>query len=524
MKTDVPDIEVGAAKSVVSQRVFTPLDWLLFSLLSSLRIAALLWFFWLWLGPAAWWQGEKFAFVGATFLLVLGLAGNLIRWLALPYMRRPVLKKPRPGLRVAAVTTCVPSLEPPELIETTLRALLALDYPHDTWLLDEGNSMAMLELCQDLGVRHFSRSGLAHYQQESGEFAARTKHGNYNAWLHESGFVQYDIMIAFDPDQVPTPEYASSVLGYFEDKRIAYVQAPQIYRNQNASLVARGAAEETYAYYSVTEMASFAAGAPVLTGCHNAQRLSALQQYGGLADHAAEDLLQTAYYRLREWRGVYVPRVLATGLAPEGWAGYLNQQLRWARSVLDIKFRRLPAGKSRLSVKSGIEFLQGFGYLQDAVLAAGSLIMLVLLLSAGIGALTFEHIASSSFASLLVVFFATNLYRQRFYLQPKTEVGLHWRAAMLRAAKWPFVWKALWLVARNNPFHYVVTPKTKPARSSRMLLVPHGTVAAVVAAAWAIGAWRGVSQEWTVLVCAAAIITLSCGLLAAEAMSRHGRD
>jgi cellulose synthase/poly-beta-1,6-N-acetylglucosamine synthase-like glycosyltransferase len=523
MKTDVTDIEADPAQSAESERVFTPLDWIVFSLLSLFRIGALVGFLWHWFSPAGWWGSEKSTFAAATLLLLIGLSGNQLRWIALPYMRRPLPKQARPGMRVAAVTTCVPAVEPPELIERTRRAMWALDYLHDTWLLDEGDSTEVRELCRSLGVQRFSRSGLSRYQRETGQFAARTKHGNYNAWLHEYGFRQYDFMIAFDPDQVPTPEYASSVLGFFEDERIAYVQAPQVYRNQNESLVAKGAAEETYAYYSVAEMASFAVGAPVLTGCHNAQRLSALQEYGGLPDHAAEDLLQTVYYRLRGWRGVYVPRELATGLAPEGWTSYLNQQIRWARSVLDIKFRHWPAGRGPRSIKSGIEFLQGFGYLQDAVLAAGSLMLFVLLLGVGVGRLTFEHVANPSL-KWLVVIFATDLYHQRFYLRPKTEAGLHWRAGVLRAAKWPFVWKALWLVMRNERFHYVVTPKTKPAYTSKMLLIPHGTVIALVVAAWIIGVRHRVAHEWPVQLCAAAIIAFSIGLIALEAMSGHGRN
>lgn len=525
MKTEVTGIEADPThSSTESKRVFSPFDWLTFSLLSSLRLGALVWFLLYWFSPAGWWGSEKYTFVGATLLLTIGLVGNSLRWMALPHMKRPVAKKLRPGLRVAAVTTCVPLLEPPELVETTLRSMLALDYPHDTWLLDEGNSIEMQELCGRLGVRHFSRAAVPYYQSEAGQFAARTKHGNYNAWLHQHGFGQYDFMLAFDPDQVPCSEYASSVLGYFDDERVAYVQTPQAYRNQKESLVARGAAEETYAYYSITEMASFAAGAPVLTGCHNAQRLSALKEYGGLPDHPAEDLLQTVYYRLRGWHGVYVPKVLVTGLAPEGWTGYLNQQIRWARSVLDIKIRRLMADSGPFSLKSGIELLQGFGYLQDAILAAGSLVLLIPLLTAGIGRITFERLMSLRFVLLLVVIIATDWYRQRFYLRPEIEAGLHWRAAVLRAAKWPFVWKALGMIVRKGPFDYVVTPKVKAEQSSRMLLIPHGTLAALIGAAWVIGVQRGLTLGLPTHLCAASIIALSIGLVALEALPKYGRN
>src|SRR5215468_4921127 len=93
-----------------------------------------------------------------------------------------------------------------------------------------------------------------------------------------------------------------------------------------------GAAEETYAYYSAAQMAAYALGYPIITGCHNAHRVTALQAVGGFAPHEADDLLLTLHYRARGWRGVYVPQVLARGLTPVDWPGYLQQQRRWARS------------------------------------------------------------------------------------------------------------------------------------------------------------------------------------------------
>ena len=523
MKTEFSDIRASQTHdSVRSRKVFTTGDLLVFVVLSVLRLAAVAWFLVHWLTPAGWWDAERLMFLGATLLLVIGLGGNQLRWASLMFMRRPVPMEPRSGLRVAAVTTCVPDLEPPEILAPTLEALVSLDYPHDTWLLDEGDSELLRDLCRSFGVRHFSRHGMPSYQAASGTFASRSKHGNYNAWLQETGFENYDVLIAFDPDHVPVPEYASAVLGFFECPQVAYVQAPQVYRNQSASLVSRGAAEETYAYNSSTQMASYGVGQTVLIGSHNTHRLSALREFGGFPDHTAEDLLQTVYYRMRGWQGVYVPRVLATGLAPEEWSEYLTQQIRWARSVLDIKFRHLPATRGSLSRESLIEFLQGFGYLQDGLLAAGLLLWLLPLLAAGTGQKTYEHLASPSLAVLVAVLFVSDLFRQRFYLRPDVEAGIHWRAGLLRVAKWPFVWKAFWLMVRNKPFAYVVTPKTKSSGTRRRLMLPHGIVAVTVAVAWAIGVIVGNGGVGSVHIFAAALIAISLGVILFEGAVRHG--
>lgn len=55
------------------------------------------------------------------------------------------------------------------------------------------------------------------------------------------------------------------------------------------SFIARGAAEETYAYYSSIQMTNCTLGYPIVTGCHNTHRVTALRQVGGFAPHAAND-------------------------------------------------------------------------------------------------------------------------------------------------------------------------------------------------------------------------------------------
>ena len=246
---------------------------------------------------------------------------------------------PRLGWKVAVVTSFVPGAEPLDMLEQTLKALTSLQYPHDTWVLDEGDDQRVKALCQRVGARHFSRDKFSHYQGNEGNFQSRSKHGNYNAWLTEIGFEHYEIVTVFDPDHVPEPTFLLHVLGYFDDPTIAYIQAPQAYYNQKAGFIARGAAEETYAYYSSVQMASYGLGYPIIVGSHNTHRVAALKAIGGFSAHDAEDLLVTLSYRASGWQGVYVPDILASGLTPVDWSGYLRQQRRWARSVLDIKFR-----------------------------------------------------------------------------------------------------------------------------------------------------------------------------------------
>jgi len=415
-----------------------------------------------------------------------------MRWTPLWRMRRPAPLPPRPGLRVAAVTTIVPGAEPLRMLEQTLAALVALRIPHDTWVLDEGDDPAVQALAARLGVRHFTRRHRPEYQAPAGRFAARSKHGNYNAWLAEHGFADYDVLAAFDSDQVPEPDYLERTLGYFQDPAVGYVQAAQVYYNQPASFIARGAAEETYAYYSTHQMASYALGHPIVVGSHGVHRLAALATAspGGFPDHDAEDLLLTMRYRAAGWRGVYVPEVLALGTTPVNWRGYLVQQARWARSVLDLKreaVERLlhgrPTTDNLLALFHGAHFLRPLLWLLLFPALLGMLVNNAVPaflepegLALGLGLLLLLHLADR--------------FRHRYFLDPEREGGIHWRAGLLQYAKWPHFAGALLDVLRGRDRPYALTPKATGGAGRFVLAPVHCWLAAAVAVAWLVGTIR----------------------------------
>lgn len=476
----------NTVKMVQAKRVFRRRDYAVFTLLSLVSLLATGYFTLRWLSQRSWIE-HPFSFAIAMFMFIVVIGNYFGRWFLLPYMRRPGHMRVRPGLRVAVVTTVIPAAEPLEMLEGTLRALVGLDYPHDTWVLDEEGDDQVKALCDKLGVHHFTRIRMPHYQTEAGTFQSNSKHGNYNAWLHEVGFDRYDIITAFDPDHVPVASFLTQVLGYFDDPRVGYVQAAQAYYNQKANFIARGAAEETYAYYSSVQMASYGLGFPIIVGCHNTHRVTALKQVAGFAPHDADDLLITLLYRTRGWQGVYVPQVLARGLTPVNWTGYLTQQRRWARSVLDIKLRMYHKLHDNLSLKTRvISFLHGFNYLYKSFILFIGLLLTLYALVHGHPLRVFSVEALPRLGALFVVLLGCDFYRQRFYLDRQTEVGLHWRVALLQLAKWPYTLLALCDVLMNRRVQYALTAKVK-SRKGHLLFWPQVTVAILVAVAWMIG-------------------------------------
>ncbi len=440
-----------------------------------------------------------------------------MRWLTLPLVRRAVHRPPSPGWKVGVATTFVPGAEPVEMLARTVQAMVAMRYPHETWVLDEGGSDEVRALCARLGARHFSRQGRPEYVTEGGRFAGRTKHGNYNAWLWTEAFDRYDLVVNFAPDHIPEPHFLERALGYFDDPEIGYVQAAQVYYNQSASFVAHGAAEETYAYYSSIQMSSYALGYPIVTGCHTVQRASALREVGGFAPHEADDLLITVHYRAARWRGVYVPETLAQGLAPVDWPGYLKQQRRWARSVLDVKFRRYPkVARSLPRLERAVSFGHGLHYLNGIGTALG-IGVLAYLLATGTPPGAFRASAMLSALALLLVLQGCELYRQRFFVNPRVETGLHLWSGILRFAKWPYVLVAVGDVERTADHPYLITRKTRDAAGRRLLLAPaHLAGAAALGAGWLVGTVRGVDRALFIQLAAGLFVLLAAALSLSE--------
>lgn len=497
--------------TIARERVFTRSDFLTFVMLTGASWTAIVYFL------ASWFSfndmvTHTFSFSLLTIIALVRIANSQIRWVTLPFMKRPLPVAPVSGLRVAVVTSIVPQAESLKMLEESVRAMVALDYPHDTWVLDEGDDDEVKDLCQRLGAIHFSRKNLPQYQAEEGIFKMRSKHGNYNAWFHEIGFAEYEFITAFDPDHVPVPAFLSSVLGYFRDPSVGYVQAAQVYYNQQASFIARGAAEETYDYYSCTQMAADNLGHPAMVGCHNTHRVAVLKSLGGLAPHDADDLLTGMLYQTNGWQGVYLPRILAKGLTPVDWNGYLVQQLRWARSVIDVKFRfRRPAVLNLPPQGWALSTLHGLFYVQNSITTFFSLLLLAYLLAIGSAPAALRASIVPGFALLVGTLQMCAFYRQKFYLDPRNEWGIHWRAQLLRYAKWPVFLLGFWDVVFDRQVPYALTGKAKAKASSHLLTIPHTAVIILICAACITG--RILKHEVSLLLYCLAAITVLTSLL-----------
>jgi hypothetical protein len=273
--------------------------------------------------------------------------------------RDPVPVVPQAGTRVAFLTSFVPGKEPLAMVTKTLEAAVRVRHRGvmHVWLLDEGDDPEVKEVCARLGVRHFSRKGVERWNQAKGPHRARTKHGNYNAWLDAHGDA-YDFFASVDTDHVPLPNYLERMLGFFRDPDVGFVIGPQVYGNYD-TFVTKAAESQQFLFHALIQRAGNRYGAPMFVGTSNAVRISALKQIGGLYDSITEDMatgFEIHRHRNpatgRKWRSVYTPDVLAVGEGPNSWTDFFTQQLRWSRGTYETILKQygkgfwsLPPGK-----------------------------------------------------------------------------------------------------------------------------------------------------------------------------------
>ena len=240
--------------------------------------------------------------------------------------------------------------------------------PVDLWLLDGGNDPEIRAVCQEVGVRHFSRHGIARWNQPDGPFKAKSKAGNHNAW-REQHAAEYDIVAQMDLDHVPNPDFLERTIGYFNDPDTGFVVAPMVYGNIDESWIAHGAAQQAYVFQGVTQRGANGLDAPLLIGTNHLYRVSCWEQIGGYQDSIIEDhLTAMAVYTSHNpstgnrWRGVYTPDVLAIGEGPTSFIDFFNQQKRWAWGCWEIimKHSRRMLPQMKVSQRISYSLLQPY--------------------------------------------------------------------------------------------------------------------------------------------------------------------
>ncbi|MFN6946638.1 MAG: glycosyltransferase family 2 protein, partial [Cytophagaceae bacterium] len=368
---------------------------------------------------------------------------------------RPV---PDKQWKVDMLTTFCPG-EPYDMIVSTLEAMVAVKYPHKTYLCDEADDAYLKGVCKRLGIIHVTRKD-----------KKDAKAGNINNALKNA---DGEICVVMDPDHVPHPDFIDRVLPYFENPEIGYVQVVQAYYNQKESLVAFGAAEQTYHFYGPMMMSMNSYGTVQAIGANCTFRREALDSIGGHAAGLAEDMHTSMKLHAKGWKSVYAPEVLSKGLVPASLSAYYKQQLKWSRGCFDLLFYVLPKIFFKLTRRQQFHYttlpLYFLGGLADMANLFIPIIALVLAEFPWRVDLT-EFVLAYTPLFFFTIFIRQ--YTQRWLLE-RHEKGFHLIGGLLKIGTWwVHVIGFVYTVFRIK-VPYIPTPKDDKPQNEWAIAVPN---------------------------------------------------
>jgi cellulose synthase/poly-beta-1,6-N-acetylglucosamine synthase-like glycosyltransferase len=272
---------------------------------------------------------EAFALVLAVFFYIL-------------ILRHPGQRSAPPppeGLEVDVfITTYNEELA---LIRTTASAARDMDYPHRTWICDDGRRPEVEALARELGVGYLSRPTNEHY-----------KAGNLNNALAQT---RGDAVLILDADHVVRRCLLTELLGHLRDPAVALVQTPQVFYNvesyQHAVSVRRRSLwHEGSLFHHLIQPGASRLNAAFFVGTGALLRRSALEAIGGFATGSiTEDIHTSIRLHAAGFKVVYVDQALGFLLAPDTPLGYTSQRLRWAQGAMQILRRENPLFQRGLS-------------------------------------------------------------------------------------------------------------------------------------------------------------------------------
>jgi cellulose synthase (UDP-forming) len=341
--------------------------------------------------------------------------------------------------------------EPPDLVRNTVRAARDMRIPHRTWVLDDGRSDVLERICAREGVGYLRRAGREH-----------AKAGNVNAALSRTSG---EYVVIFDADHIPEPDFLLQVLPHFHDPEVAFVQSPQHYVNP-VNLVSTGAAEAQRIFYELVCPGKNHFNAAFCVGTNVMFRRSALDQIGGIETGSnSEDIWTSIELHRRGWKSIYVPSVLAHGLAPEEVGAYLKQQLRWASGGFEVLLRgRLLRRGSGLTIDQRLQYLfTGTHYLLSVAMLTFMLLPAAYLLFAvspikADGWTWATHYLPFYAMTLLVTWLQSGGFRISAIVASIGAAPVHARALLATLRNKPAAWRATNQAGRGGRSLWVVMP------------------------------------------------------------------
>jgi cellulose synthase (UDP-forming) len=386
--------------------------------------------------------------------------------------------------------------EPVEIVEETVRACLKMDYPdfkihilNDGYVAKKDNWEEMEQLAKHYAINCITRKK-----------AGGAKAGNINNAIAQT---ENPFIVIFDADHVPHVDFLRKTMKYFGDKRVGFIQSPQYYKNFRENDVTGGSWEQQELFFGAILKGKNRLNSVTMCGTNMVIRRKAIVQVGGMCDtNIAEDFVTGLFIHQKGWKSVYVPEVLAEGLAPEDFLSYYKQQLRWARGSLEVLFKYNPLFKRGLTWGQKTQYLASASYYLSGVFILINILIPIIFFFFGI--IPFKIITMA-----LAVVFLPYIFLTIYTIQLSTNFSYTFRALSFSMSSWPIHIRALFELLTGKKSGFSVTAKKALTGNFLYLASPHIFYYCLAAAGIVFATYRegmtasvATNSAWVILNCA----------------------
>lgn len=252
-----------------------------------------------------------------------------------------------------SVDILIPSYNEPEFIlRRTIVGCQALEYTNKKiYLLDDTRRANIKELAAELGCQYITRPDNLY-----------AKAGNLN---HAIKITNSELILVFDADFIPTKNFLTRTVGFFQNPEIALLQTPQSFYNQDIiafNLGLKGVfISDEEVFYRQIEQIKESVGSLVCAGTSFLVRRKTLESVGCfVTDSICEDYFTGIKISAQGNKLVYLNEKLSAGLAAENIDSYITQRQRWARGTLQAFF----INANPLTIK-GLKLLQRMAHTES---------------------------------------------------------------------------------------------------------------------------------------------------------------
>jgi len=243
---------------------------------------------------------------------------------------RNAMPKALPDKNNTTIAVLIPVYhEPKYIVERTIRHCQKIKWRGkvNIYVLDDSKEKTAMKEMDDLAKSY--KCNIIRRQSREGY-----KAGNINNALKH--VIKEGYFVIFDSDQAPEPDFLVETMDYFSDPAVGFVQTPQ-YFIINDTPLERAVQMGTNIFFHGQCVSKANDGALPFCGTNAVIRTIAFNEVNGFAYYTATEDIELGI-RMNDagYRGVFIPKILVYGYAPQDFSAFTTQQYRWANGNLAI--------------------------------------------------------------------------------------------------------------------------------------------------------------------------------------------